>query len=120
MKRVFLLLIIIAGFSFMHLSSAATEEEKYYYAFEEKVPLVAKENTLLVKFDDGVDKTKASKYAWESEGMEKMLKEETSDETATYYPEAELVTWHTYRENETHSATGEIGKMMIRRNSGLF
>jgi hypothetical protein len=59
MKRVFLLLIIIAGFSFMHLSSAATEEEKYYYAFEERVPLVEKENTLLVKFADGVDKTKA-------------------------------------------------------------
>ena len=43
----------------MHLSSAATEEEKYYYAFEERVPLVEKENTLLVKFADGVDKTKA-------------------------------------------------------------
>ncbi|WP_320111622.1 PepSY domain-containing protein [Draconibacterium orientale] len=51
-----------------------------------------------------LDKTRASKYAWESEGMEKMLKEETGDETATYYPEAELVIWHPSRENETHLA----------------
>ena len=51
-----------------------------------------------------LDKTGASKYAWESEGMEKMLKEETGDETATYYPEAELLIWHPYRENETHLA----------------
>ena len=33
-----------------------------------------------------LDKTGASKYAWESEGMEKILKEETGNETATYYP----------------------------------
>ncbi len=59
MKRIYLLLIIIAGFSFMLLSSATTEEEKYYYAFGDKVPLITKENTLLVKFADGVDKAKA-------------------------------------------------------------
>ena len=59
MKRKYLLLTIIAGFSFMLLSSAATEEEKYYYAFGDKVPLITKENTLLVKFADGADKTKA-------------------------------------------------------------
>nr|WP_319269225.1 S8 family peptidase [uncultured Draconibacterium sp.] len=58
MRRMYSLLIIIAGFSFMLLSSSIAEEEKYYYAFEEKVPLIAKENTLLVKFTDDVDKTK--------------------------------------------------------------
>ncbi|MDX9774158.1 MAG: M4 family metallopeptidase [Bacteroidales bacterium] len=51
-----------------------------------------------------LDKTGASKYAWESEGMEKMLKEETGNETATYYPEAELVIWHPYRDNTTFLA----------------
>ncbi|NQU85914.1 MAG: M4 family metallopeptidase, partial [Mariniphaga sp.] len=46
-----------------------------------------------------IKSTKATKYAWESEGMENIIKQENKDETATYYPEAELVIWHPYREN---------------------
>lgn len=62
MKKIYLLLIVITGFIFLLLSSAATEEGKYYYAFEEKTPLSPKENTLLVKYADGVDKTEVEEF----------------------------------------------------------
>ena len=51
-----------------------------------------------------LDKVKAQKYAWESVGMEKIIKEEKNDLTATYYPEAELVIWHAYRKDKAHLA----------------
>ncbi len=62
MKKIYLLLIIIIGFLFFLLSSATTEEEKYYYAFGEKVPLFRKENTLLIKYADSIDKTEAEEF----------------------------------------------------------
>jgi len=62
MKKRYLPIVIITGFLFLLLSSATTEEGKYYYAFKEKVPLFPKENTLLVKYADGVNNTEVEEF----------------------------------------------------------
>ena len=62
MKKIYLLLVIFTGFFALLLSSATTEEEKYYYAFNEKVPLFPKGNTLLIRYDDVIDKTEAEEF----------------------------------------------------------
>ncbi|NQU84627.1 MAG: M4 family metallopeptidase [Mariniphaga sp.] len=58
-------------------------------------PVLFEEEAILA----AIENTKATKYAWESEGMENIIKQDSKDEKATYYPEAELVIWHPYREN---------------------
>jgi hypothetical protein len=62
MKKIYFLLTVIAGFFFFFLNSATTREGKYYYAFEEKVPLIAKKNTLLVTYADSFEKIEAEKF----------------------------------------------------------
>lgn len=59
MKKIFFLLVFINAI--LLLSLVTTEEGKYYYAFEEKTSLIPKENTLLIKYVDGFDKTEAEK-----------------------------------------------------------
>jgi len=63
MKKIYFLLTVIAGFLFFLLNSAMpTEDSKYYYAFEEKIPLIPKENTLLIKYVNGFNKTEAKEF----------------------------------------------------------
>jgi len=46
-----------------------------------------------VAFEKAVKHVGADKYAWESQGMERMIKEEKGDEEASYHPKGELVIW---------------------------
>jgi subtilisin family serine protease len=63
MKKIYFLLTVIAGFLFFLLNSAMpTEDGKFYYAFEEKTPLFHKENTLLIKYVNGFNKTEAKEF----------------------------------------------------------
>ena len=39
----------------------------------------------------------ANKYAWESRGMEQMIKEEKRDDKASYYPDGTIVIWSAYK-----------------------
>lgn len=62
MKKIHFFLVIITGFIGLLFGSATTEEEKYYYAFNEKIALFPKENTLLIRYVDNMDKTEAEKF----------------------------------------------------------
>jgi hypothetical protein len=52
-----LIFILIAGISLFILSPTTIVEEKFYYAFDEKVPLAIKANTILVKYVEGTERT---------------------------------------------------------------
>lgn len=56
MKRSYLVYILIAGISLFILSLTAIVEEIFYYAFDEKIPLVIKLNSILVKYVKGTEK----------------------------------------------------------------
>ena len=58
MKRNIFTCILITGILLLS-TSLNYEGGKYYYAFDEKVPLIAKTNTVLVKYVDGIEKAKA-------------------------------------------------------------
>lgn len=58
MKRNIFTCLLIMGILLLS-TSLNYEEGKYYYAFDEKVPLIAKTNTVLVKYVDGIERTKA-------------------------------------------------------------
>nr|WP_319570094.1 hypothetical protein [uncultured Draconibacterium sp.] len=55
MKRLYIVLIILSS-GLLFLGSATQVTDKYYYAFDSKVPLFAKENTLLITYVDSSDK----------------------------------------------------------------
>lgn len=60
MKKLYITLII-TGFLFIILMSMTSKKEKFYYAFDEKVSLVPKANTLLVKYAESTARIDAEK-----------------------------------------------------------
>ena len=66
---VFLLLVVILGAGCEKVEDTNEEErdedtnaeERFYYAFDEKVPLIIKPNTILVKYIEGTRKTEIEK-----------------------------------------------------------
>ena len=58
MKRNIFTCVLITGILLLS-TSLNYEEGKYYYAFDEKVPLITKTNTVLVKYVDGIERTRA-------------------------------------------------------------
>ena len=61
MKIRILALFIIGIFTLMTLISLNTSKEKFYYAFDKKVVLVDKPNTILVKYIQETDKNEMEK-----------------------------------------------------------
>jgi len=60
-KNIFFYLLIVVITLFIS-ASLTSDDEKFYYAFDEKIPLKAKTNTILVKYVEGVKKVKAIKF----------------------------------------------------------
>lgn len=56
----------------------------------------------------------AERYAWEEEGLEKLLKQQKKDDNATYYPKGELV-WV-----EEQSATGQVRKLRLAYKLSVY
>jgi len=54
------------------LASLTTQKEKFYYAFNNKIVLVTKPNTLLVKYEKGTDKNKSKAFIMSSVSDSKM------------------------------------------------
>ena len=61
MKAHILICIIIAGAVLTALTSLIINNKKYYYAFDQKVELIEKPNTLLIKYNREVEKDKKEK-----------------------------------------------------------
>ena len=59
MKKNYLIYLLFLCVLIIFLTSSTTEDTTYYYAFDKKIPLVAKHNTVLVKYDKAIGKEKA-------------------------------------------------------------
>jgi type IV secretory pathway component VirB8 len=57
--KIFIYLLIVGGALITMALLPSQQEEKFYYAFDKKTTLIAKTNTILVKYIEGIDKTKA-------------------------------------------------------------
>jgi subtilisin family serine protease len=57
MKSKIFTYLVIAGIALTMISLQIPQDEKFYYAFDEKVSLVAKKNTILVKYVEGIEQT---------------------------------------------------------------
>lgn len=60
MKRNCLINLLFLCVMIIFLTSSTTEDTTFYYAFDKKIPLVAKHNTVLVKYDKAIGKEKAT------------------------------------------------------------
>lgn len=56
------IILFFIGLIVMSLSPNDDTDEKFYYAFDKRIPLNLKENTLIVKYEDGYDKEEAEQF----------------------------------------------------------
>jgi len=59
MKKIYFIYLLMMSILILFLTSLTFEEEKYYYAFDQKILLVAKPNTVLVKYTDVAQQSKS-------------------------------------------------------------
>ncbi|MGV8138556.1 MAG: S8 family serine peptidase [Mangrovibacterium sp.] len=57
-SKIFTYLVIVGGALIIMALLPSQEREKFYYAFNEKTTLIAKPNTVLVKYAEGIEKTR--------------------------------------------------------------
>jgi hypothetical protein len=61
MKTKIFTYLLIAGCALIIMASKISQDERFYYAFDEKVALIIKPNTLFVEHVKGIEKENAEK-----------------------------------------------------------
>ena len=54
--------MIIVGFTFISSSSVNLSNNRFFYAYGKKIELVEKPNTLIIKYNDEVEKLQAEEF----------------------------------------------------------